>query len=114
MKYTKADLEENSRLYQENFKKMCEAVGTPEHIEYVKREEKLHHKDVEIRKSLGIYMCNPCPTGTSKSCEECTGCYKNRFLRYKKILKKGKKVKMYKMVNCQANAYGAILCNLKT
>ena len=76
--YTIADLARNSRKYEENFTKLERTVGLPEHKEYVRIENRLNRKDVEIRKALGIYAYDPCPLNTSGNqyCSSCTGYYK--------------------------------------
>ena len=73
--YTKQDLEQCSKEYRSNFKMMCNAVGTPDHVIYVKEEHRLNKLDKRIRKNLGIYLSDPCPIHISKHCYECTGKY---------------------------------------
>ncbi len=52
MKYTVQDLKNNSKKYEENFKKLFKSVGTPRHGYYLQKEKELNNKDIEIRRYL--------------------------------------------------------------
>jgi hypothetical protein len=98
-RYTKDDLLENSKMYSANFKKMSDAVGTPEHKKYAIIEEKLNAKDVLIRKSIGIWTTDPCPLIGGISCFACTGLWK----RVNDTLSAGGKTRQK---NIQVKQYG--------
>lgn len=54
-KYTQASLTAVKKKYEENFRLLIAAMGTPEHAGYVKEEQRLNHKEIQISRSLNLY-----------------------------------------------------------
>ena len=78
----KLKLKKNETAYDKNFLKLEETVGTPEHQIYVKEERRLNKKDVLLRKRMGFYLTDPCPTNWSGECVDCTGYYRKNQKYY--------------------------------
>ena len=106
MKYTFEDLTINKLEYRSNFEKLLKSVETSSHDHYSNEEKRLDKLDCKIRKSLGIFIPNPCPALSSIYCNDCTGYYKKTV----KYNSKGWKTTKNKI--CK-NSKNAVRCPLK-
>ncbi len=105
MKYIDEDLVNIKREYRENYTMLIATVGTPEHAKYSVIEKELYEKEVEIQKSLGIYIVKSCPIASSIYCSQCIGYY-----RPTKTTKKGSPKRNKR---CKPSVVGAVYCSLK-
>jgi len=71
--FTFDDLKKVGREYESNFKLLSNAYEMGEvdrHKFYINEERRLNKLDIKIRKSLGVYVPDPCPR-VKVSCEDC-------------------------------------------
>lgn len=93
-KYTKNDLEQNSKQYEKLINKLCTVAATsynsPLHNKLLKEENRLHQKDLDIRRSLNICMSTICPILRPNSCDTCTGTFE-RLPKHSSRMQRGKR-----------------------
>jgi len=91
MDYNADDLKELMEKYEKNFQKLIRANPTSKRRKYyLEREETLNKKGIEIRKSLRVWMEDPCPIRSASPCQKCSGFFRrilSRTVRHNKIPK---------------------------
>ncbi len=78
-KQLRLSLSEVRNKYNVNFEKLLKSVGKRFHARRLDREIKLHNKELDLMRQLGISTSTPCMIDAKKTvtCNECTGYYKS-------------------------------------